>query len=61
MRAVEREATRRAGRTLWLAVWERNPRAMSFYRKCGFEEVGEQAFVLGRDHQRDRVLARSIP
>jgi diamine N-acetyltransferase len=61
MRAVEREATRRGSRTLWLAVWERNPRAMSFYRKCGFAEVGEQGFVLGRDHQRDRVLARSLP
>lgn len=60
MRAVERETVRRGGRTLWLAVWERNPRARSFYRKCGFEDVGEQAFVLGRDHQRDRVLARPL-
>ncbi|MGH7586050.1 MAG: GNAT family N-acetyltransferase [Gemmatimonadales bacterium] len=61
MRAVEREAIRRGGRTLWLAVWERNPRATSFYLKCGFEDVGEQAFVLGRDHQRDRVLVRPLP
>ena len=61
MRAVEHAATRRGGGTLWLAVWERNPRAMAFYRKCGFENVGEQAFVLGRDHQRDRVLARPLP
>lgn len=60
MQAVEREAVRRGGRTLWLAVWERNPRAIAFYRKCGFEEVGEQGFVLGRDHQRDRVVARSL-
>jgi GNAT superfamily N-acetyltransferase len=60
MQAVEREANRRGGRTLWLAVWERNPRARSFYRKCGFEDVGEQAFVLGRDVQRDRVLTRPL-
>jgi ribosomal protein S18 acetylase RimI-like enzyme len=61
MRAVEGEAVRRGGRTLWLAVWERNPRARSFYRKCGFEEVGGQAFVLGRDLQHDRVLVRPLP
>lgn len=45
---------------LWLGVWERNPRAIGFYRKCGFDEVGEQAFVLGTDPQRDRVMAASI-
>jgi GNAT superfamily N-acetyltransferase len=60
MRAVEREALRRGGRTLWLAVWERNPRARSFYLKSGFEDVGEQAFVLGREVQRDRVLTRPL-
>jgi ribosomal protein S18 acetylase RimI-like enzyme len=26
----------------WLGVWERNPRAIAFYRKQGFEAVGEQ-------------------
>lgn len=61
MQAVDREAVGRGARTLWLAVWERNPRARSFYRKCGFEDVGEQEFVLGQDHQRDRVLVRSLP
>jgi GNAT superfamily N-acetyltransferase len=48
-------------RTLWLGVWERNPRAIAFYRKCGFTEVGTQTFVLGADHQRDLVLERPIP
>jgi len=55
------EAARAAGaRTLWLGVWERNARAMAFYRKSGFDEVGTQTFVLGADHQRDLVLARSL-
>jgi GNAT superfamily N-acetyltransferase len=56
------EHARAAGaRTLWLGVWERNPRAIAFYRKCGFTEVGTQTFVLGTDHQRDLVLERPIP
>jgi GNAT superfamily N-acetyltransferase len=28
------------GRTLWLAVWQRNPRAIAFYRKYGFARIG---------------------
>jgi ribosomal protein S18 acetylase RimI-like enzyme len=48
------------GRTLWLGVWERNGRAIAFYRKAGFVEVGRQTFILGTDHQRDLVLARPV-
>jgi diamine N-acetyltransferase len=53
-------ARRRGRRTLYLAVWERNPRAISFYRKQGFREVGSQPFQLGRDVQTDRVMARPM-
>jgi ribosomal protein S18 acetylase RimI-like enzyme len=42
---------------LWLGVWEHNKRAIAFYRKCGFEIVGSQAFMLGQDRQRDLVMA----
>lgn len=44
---------------VWLGVWERNPRARAFYRKAGFAEVGDHAFVLGDETQRDLVLARA--
>jgi len=55
------DAARAAGaRTLWLGVWERNPRAIAFYRKSGFADVGTQIFVLGADHQHDLVLARPV-
>ncbi|MEJ5209766.1 GNAT family N-acetyltransferase [Denitratimonas sp. CY0512] len=40
----------------WLGVWEKNPRAISFYRKLGFVEVGEHVFQLGTDSQRDIVM-----
>ncbi len=45
---------------LWLAVWQRNPRAIAFYEKTGFCKVGRQTFVLGSDLQHDDVMARSI-
>ena len=46
--------------TIWLDVWEQNPRAIAFYRKWGFAVVGEQAFQLGSDLQHDLLMQRSI-
>ena len=57
MDACIAEARLRGTRTLWLGVWERNPRAMAFYRKCGFRDVGSQSFRLGQDEQMDRVMS----
>ena len=45
---------------LWLAVWERNPRAIAFYEKSGFSKVGRTTFKLGNDMQFDDVMARSL-
>ena len=54
-------AARQAGaRTLWLGVWERNPRAVAFYAKHGFQRVGEHTFRLGTDLQTDWLLARVV-
>lgn len=56
MEAVYSAAAGSGGRSIWLSVWERNRRAMAFYVKSGFREVGSTAFILGTDRQRDRVL-----
>ena len=53
-------ARARGARTLWLGVWERNPRAQAFYRKVGFERVGGQTFFVGTDAQTDHVMARLL-
>jgi len=45
---------------IWLGVWERNPRAIAFYEKTGFQRVGRQMFVLGRDVQFDLVMSRRL-
>jgi len=44
--------------TVWLGVWERNERAIAFYRRFGFEVVGTHTFVLGTDEQQDLVMQR---
>lgn len=43
---------------VWLGVWEKNPRGIAFYRKCGFRVVGAHIFVVGTDPQRDVLMAR---
>lgn len=61
MEAVIAEAARRGAATLWLGVWERNARAIRFYTKSGFRDVGSHPFQLGSDLQRDRIMARDVP
>jgi ribosomal protein S18 acetylase RimI-like enzyme len=60
MNAVFERARARGGRELWLGVWERNARAQAFYRKCGFEKVGQKIFVVGNDPQTDLVMLRLL-
>lgn len=47
------------GATIWLGVWEHNARAIRFYQRHGFVAAGEQSFMLGKDVQRDVVMART--
>ena len=59
MDACIESLVRRGSDVVWLGVWERNHRAIAFYRKFGFVAVGDHVFPLGRDPQRDIVMARS--
>lgn len=60
MRACIDEARHAGHETIWLGVWERNERAQAFYRKWNFRTVGEHAFKLGADLQRDLVMERTL-
>jgi GNAT superfamily N-acetyltransferase len=54
------EARGRGARLLWLGVYDRNGRAVRFYTKSGFRDVGSHVFMLGRDRQIDRVMVRNL-
>ena len=41
---------------VWLGVWERNPRAINFYKKNGFVEFDKHIFKLGEDEQTDIMM-----
>lgn len=60
MQQVEHECHQCGAQTLWLGVWERNPRAIAFYCKCGFRDVGTHVFMVGTDAQTDRIMTRAL-
>jgi GNAT superfamily N-acetyltransferase len=60
MQACFDEAKRRGCDTLWLGVWDRNSRAIAFYQKWGFIQVGTQTFDVGNDPQNDLLMQISI-
>jgi ribosomal protein S18 acetylase RimI-like enzyme len=60
MEAVYSAAPALGGRSIWLCVWERNPRAIAFYVKSGYRDVGSTSFILGTDRQTDRVLVALV-
>ncbi len=45
---------------IWLGVWEKNERAIAFYKKWGFKKIGLKEFLLGIEVQRDLIMSRKI-
>lgn len=45
---------------VWLGVWEKNPRAISFYKKNGFVAFDTHVFKLGDDEQIDIMMKLEI-
>ena len=49
MNAALEQARSDGAATIWLGVWERNLRAIAFYRKSGFADVGAHDFLFGAE------------
>ncbi|UJH68985.1 GNAT family N-acetyltransferase [Allomuricauda sp. SCSIO 65647] len=47
-------------KTLWLGVWEHNPKAIRFYEKHGFEKFGEHPYFIGNDEQTDWLMRLAL-
>ncbi len=45
---------------VWLGVWEKNDRAILFYKKNGFYEVGTHSFFMGAEEQTDFVMRKNL-
>ena len=60
MKASLAEAKERGCDCIWLGVWEKNPRAIDFYKKWGFVEVGTHVFTVGDDPQTDFIMELAL-
>lgn len=45
---------------IWLGVWEKNTRALAFYKKWGFSKFADHDFVLGDDVQNDWLMMKTL-
>lgn len=60
MAAAVAEAQARAAPRLLLGVYARNARAIAFYTKQGFSEIGTRQYAVGAELYDDVVLARPL-
>ena len=54
-------AAERKKQYAWLGVWEKNEKALRFYKKNGFYEIGTHIFVMGEDVQTDYIMKKELP
>lgn len=55
-----RIATEKGKDYLWLGVWEKNEKAISFYNKHGFYKIGSHSFIMGDDIQHDYTMRKDL-
>ena len=60
IRKAEEIAKSRGKKSLWLGVWEKNEKAIVFYKKHGYSVSGTHAFVMGDDVQTDFVMRKDL-
>jgi GNAT superfamily N-acetyltransferase len=48
------------GRTVWLGAYDRNVKALAFYARRGFVQVGSHAFEFGGQVYADPVFTRAV-
>ena len=46
--------------SIWLGVWEENPKAIRFYRKNGFVPFDKHIFRMGEDEQTDILMKKDL-
>ena len=53
-------AIQRKKKYIWLGVWEKNTKALHFYKRNGFYQIGTHSFVMGDDEQTDYIMRKDL-
>lgn len=53
-------AKRLSKKYIWLGVWEKNDKALRFYKNYKFYRIGEHSFIVGDDPQTDYIMRKDL-
>lgn len=45
---------------IWLGVWEKNNKALLFYKRNGFYFINKHSFFMGEDEQIDFIMRKDL-
>ena len=54
------KAIERNKKYAWLGVWEKNEKAIRFYKNNGFVKIGTHTFTVGEDVQTDYLMKKEL-
>ena len=60
LREAEELAAQRGADALWCSVWVHNVRALRFYERQGYANLGSSVFVMGHERHDNRVLCKML-
>jgi ribosomal protein S18 acetylase RimI-like enzyme len=60
LRSAELKCASPQAQTLWLTAWAGNQRALSFYRACGYHDVGSTSYVFEGNAYENRILVKQL-
>jgi len=60
LRHAEKAAAARGAEMLWLTAWVGNARALSFYPRCGYDDLGETMFTFEGESHANRLVGKRV-
>lgn len=61
LRHAEAQAAAHGATELWLTAWIGNRRALAFYARRGYFDVGRTMYVVEHERHENRILAKALP
>ena len=60
LRQAEKTAAARGADMLWLTAWEGNLRALRFYPRCGYDDLGATVYSFGGEDFPNRLFGKRV-
>ncbi len=60
LRQAEKAAAARGAEMLWLTAWEGNARALRFYPRCGYDELGDTVYTIAGVDYPNKLFGKRV-